>query len=133
MRSSRTIGEVAHECGVAPHLLRQWEDAGLLAPSRENGQRRYSDLDVRLVKFIRHGREAGMGLAELRELFAIRNVEERTVVLQRRKKLLEDRIALAQRELAWLEQGLVCPHPDYRTCPDLAALADQPLPTLSSR
>ncbi|EXG80455.1 MerR family transcriptional regulator [Cryptosporangium arvum] len=123
----RSIGEVSNACGVSQHLLRQWEDAGLLSPQRSRGQRRYSDLDVRLVRFIQRGRELGMGLGELREMFAIRDVAERTAVLQRRKKLLEDRIALAQQELAFVERGLECPHPDYRTCPDLAEIVQQPI------
>lgn len=123
----RSIGEVSRVCGVSQHLLRQWEDAGLLSPQRSHGQRRYSELDVRMVRFIQRGREVGMGLGELREVFAIRTVAERTAVLQRRKKLLEDRIALAQQELAFVEQGLNCPHPDYRTCPDLAEIVQQPI------
>ncbi|WP_344653141.1 MerR family transcriptional regulator [Cryptosporangium japonicum] len=122
----RSIGEVAAVCGVSPHLLRQWEDAGLLEPAREHGQRRYSELDVRLVRFIRFGRELGLGLAELRELFATRSVEERAVLLKRRKAMLEHRIAVAARQLELIEEGLACPYPDVRYCPDLIALAEQP-------
>ncbi len=112
---------------MSQHLLRQWEDAGLLSPQRMHGQRRYNDLDVRLVKFIRLARELGIGLGELREIFAIRSVAERTAVLQRRKAQLEHEIALANRQLEMIEHGLECPYPDYRTCPELAAITEKAL------
>jgi DNA-binding transcriptional MerR regulator len=126
MRSTQTIGQVAEACDVAPHLLRQWEDAGLLTPARVHGQRRYSELDIRLVRFTRIGRELGIGLAELRALFATRTVEERRALLQQRKTQLEHQIALASRQLEMIEEGLTCPYPDIRFCPDLMALAEQP-------
>ncbi|MFB9320154.1 helix-turn-helix domain-containing protein [Cryptosporangium minutisporangium] len=127
MRSSRTIGQAAQECGVRVHLLRQWEDAGLLTPARVHGQRRYTEPDVLQVKLIKFGRELGIGLAGLRELLAVRDTADRDAVLRRRKQQLEHHIALARRQLELIEHGLACPHPDYRSCPDAVALAGQPV------
>ena len=54
------IGELARRTGVAPRLLRYYEEQGLLAPGRrENGYRSYDDADVaqveRIVGLVRSG------------------------------------------------------------------------------
>lgn len=117
-----TIGQLADRCGVAPHVLRHWETAGLLTPARQHGQRRYTEDDARQVALIQIGRELGLGLAELRELLGAHDATERDVVLRRQRAVVQRRIALAQRHLALIEHGLNCAHPDYRSCPEVAAM-----------
>ncbi|SHN48239.1 MerR family transcriptional regulator [Cryptosporangium aurantiacum] len=119
-----TIGQVAARYGVAPHVLRHWEDAGLLSPSRENGQRRYSEVDVLQVRLTRIGRELGLGLGEIRELFTVHDTGDRAEALVRQRAVVEKRIAQARRRLELIEGALLCPHPDYRTCPELAAMLE---------
>jgi DNA-binding transcriptional MerR regulator len=57
---TRTIGELAHRLGVTPATLRNWEEAGILTPSREGatGYRVYRAEDVRdaeLAHLLRRG------------------------------------------------------------------------------
>lgn len=56
---SMTIGELARRLGVTPASLRNWEDAGILAPGRDRtGHRVYSPADVRdaeLAHLLRRG------------------------------------------------------------------------------
>ncbi|SEM07114.1 TioE family transcriptional regulator [Rhodococcus maanshanensis] len=57
---TRTIGELAHHLRVTPATLRNWEDAGILAPARDpgTGYRRYPASDVRdaeLAHLLRRG------------------------------------------------------------------------------
>nr|WP_232014019.1 TioE family transcriptional regulator [Glycomyces terrestris] len=55
-----TVGELAHRLRVTPATLRNWEEAGVLAPERDRatGYRRYGPADVRdaeLAHLLRRG------------------------------------------------------------------------------
>ncbi|MFI6042719.1 TioE family transcriptional regulator [Nocardia sp. NPDC051321] len=57
---TRTIGELAHQLRVTPATLRNWENAGILAPARDpaTGYRRYDASDIRdahLADLLRRG------------------------------------------------------------------------------
>ncbi|WP_433655382.1 TioE family transcriptional regulator [Nocardia sp. CA-128927] len=57
---TRTIGELAHRLRITPATLRNWEAAGILAPTRDpaTGYRRYSASDLRdahLTDLLRRG------------------------------------------------------------------------------
>jgi DNA-binding transcriptional MerR regulator len=57
---TRTIGELAHQLRVTPATVRNWEDAGILVPTRDpvTGFRRYDASDVRdaeLAHLLRRG------------------------------------------------------------------------------
>lgn len=57
---TRTIGELAHQLRVTPATLRNWENAGILAPARDpaTGYRRYDANDLRdahLTDLLRRG------------------------------------------------------------------------------
>ncbi|AQA24829.1 merR HTH regulatory family protein [Rhodococcus sp. MTM3W5.2] len=57
---TRTIGELAHHLRVTPATLRNWEGAGILAPTRDpaTGYRHYRAIDVRdaeLAHLLRRG------------------------------------------------------------------------------
>lgn len=57
---TRTIGELAHQLNVTPATLRNWEDAGILTPTRDRTTdfRRYDANDVRdaeLAHLLRRG------------------------------------------------------------------------------
>ncbi|HWV26917.1 MAG TPA: MerR family transcriptional regulator, partial [Aeromicrobium sp.] len=44
---THSIGEVADRFGIATHVLRHWEDMGLLTPQRDTAdRRRYVDDDL---------------------------------------------------------------------------------------
>ncbi len=69
--SDLSIGEVSRRTGVAPSALRFYEESGVLpAARRVNGQRRYDEELVDLVKVARFAQSVGFTLAEIRALLA---------------------------------------------------------------
>lgn len=112
-----TIGELAHEFGLATHVLRHWESMGLLQPGRDGvGQRRYGDADLIRVALILIGKEAGFGLRELQILLGTDNPMSHPELFQRHVAALEDRIARATAAKQLIEHALACPIP-FETCP----------------
>jgi MerR family transcriptional regulator, redox-sensitive transcriptional activator SoxR len=68
MKSLR-IGDVARAAGVAPSAIRYYEKCGLLPkPSRRSRQRQYDPEIVGYLEIVAIAREAGMTIAEIREL-----------------------------------------------------------------
>lgn len=66
-----TIGEVAARSGVATSALRFYEETGLIAARRTDGnQRRYERAVLRRIAFVQAGRAAGIPLKEIGEALA---------------------------------------------------------------
>lgn len=64
-----TIGTVARLIGEHPETLRVWERNGLLNPERVNNQRRYSNTDLKRLKFIKYLlHEKGLNIAGVKQL-----------------------------------------------------------------
>lgn len=74
-----TIGRLARQAGLHVQTLRYYETEGLLVPSARTpgGQRRYSAADARRLHFIRHAREFGFSVEQIRELLALASEGER--------------------------------------------------------
>lgn len=68
-----TIGELSRRSGVKVPTIRYYEEIGLLAapPRTGGGQRRYGAEAVRRLNFIRHARELGFEIGDIRELAAM--------------------------------------------------------------
>lgn len=68
-----SIGELSRRTGVKVPTIRFYEEAGLLkAPERSSGnQRRYGTAAVERLGFIRHSRELGFSLEDVRELIEL--------------------------------------------------------------
>jgi DNA-binding transcriptional MerR regulator len=68
-----TIGALAKEAGVKVPTIRYYEQIGLLeVPPRTGGQqRRYDPEAVRRLNFIRHSRELGFEINDIRELLSL--------------------------------------------------------------
>lgn len=64
------IGKLADATGVSPDTLRYYEKEGLIDPPRRgsNGYRRYDDVHVSRVRFVRSAQALGFSLAEIREV-----------------------------------------------------------------
>ena len=61
-----SVGELAERFGLETHVLRYWEDVGLLAPARDGaGRRRYGSDDVVRVATILSSKVAGMSLEQI--------------------------------------------------------------------
>lgn len=64
-----TIGTVAELLGEHPETLRVWERNGIIAPQREGNRRKYSNLDLKRLKFIKYLiDERGLNLAGVKQL-----------------------------------------------------------------
>ena len=123
-----TIGELARRFGLATHVLRHWESVGLLAPGRAaGGQRRYGDADLARVAMILMGKEAGLGLPEMRELLSTDNPMDHTDLLRRHVAVLERRIAQAQAAKNLVEHALSCPL-SFDECPHARAQIARRIP-----
>ncbi len=74
-----TIGDLAKRTGVKVPTIRFYEDIGLLQkPVRtEGGQRRYGEEEVARLSFIRHARQLGFDVEDVRELLALSAEPER--------------------------------------------------------
>lgn len=70
-----SIGEAAQQSGVKIPTIRYYEQIGLLlAPSRsENNRRHYQTSDLRRLVFIRHARELGFEVDEIRTLLILQD------------------------------------------------------------
>lgn len=70
---SIAIGKLAVIAATKVQTIRYYEEIGLITPfSRtEGGHRVYGPEDVQRLKFIRHARELGFGIGEIRELLQL--------------------------------------------------------------
>jgi regulatory protein, merR len=98
----KRISDAAREAGIAAHVLRHWEDEGILKPMRDSlGHRRYRPEDLSRAAAVRRAQDAGFTLEQIRRFIR--------ATAQDRKALLNDhRSALSnQRERLTRAIGLV--------------------------
>ncbi len=64
------IGDLARQTGVKVPTIRYYEEMGLIdVPERSAGnQRRYTQAELQRLSFIRHSRELGFSIEDIREL-----------------------------------------------------------------
>ncbi|EEE48130.1 HTH-type transcriptional regulator ZntR (plasmid) [Labrenzia sp. THAF191b] len=98
-----TIGGLAKKTGTKVQTIRYYEQIGLLPePDRtEGGQRRYSNEQLDKLSFIRHSRQLGFSLEEIRELLDLCDHPDRPcgkadTIARRQLKQVEQRIARLQ-------------------------------------
>ena len=75
-----SIGELSKQTGVKIPTIRYYEQMGLLAaPERSEGnQRRYCADGLKRLSFIRHSRELGFSIQDIRELLELSQHPEET-------------------------------------------------------
>lgn len=127
--NSLSIGQLAKHAGVAIDTVRYYERSGLLRPADRlaSGYRRYGDLELRRLRFIRRAKVLGFSLDEVRELLALGSQESVAGIRQAAVAKLAD---LDRRllELQRIREGLctlvdACPgHGRADACPILEAL-----------
>ncbi|WP_165990200.1 MerR family transcriptional regulator [Streptomyces sp. YIM 98790] len=124
-----TIGELAGRFGLATHVLRHWEDMGVLVPARRvGGQRRYAPGQAAEVAMILLGKESGFSLEEIRRFADGPGRADRRALLLRRRAGLLERIAAARASLALVEHALECDAEDFRRCPEFLRTVTARLP-----
>lgn len=116
-----SVGDVAHSFGLATHVLRHWEDVGLLHPERDNaGRRRYTRSDVVRVAVIIRNKSAGMSLDQIAVLLDA-DAEGRRRVLAGHIERVQERMRDMRLSLEMTTHALECSAHDVATCPNFAA------------
>ena len=129
------IGELAQRVGVGIDTVRYYERQGLLpVPERlASGYRRYDEVDIARLRFVRRAKALGFTLVEIRELLALsgrREDDMGSLKAAAIEKLSDVEVKLA--ELTRIRDGLralvaSCPgHGALEECPILNALAEDP-------
>lgn len=120
MKSSEapwSIGELADRFAMETHVLRHWEDVGLLAPARDSaGRRRYGADDLVRVAVIVRSKAAGMSLDQIAALLDA-EVAGRHRVLEEHLRDLDRRMAEMEQSRKMTQHALECRAHDIATCP----------------
>ena len=126
MKSSRlSIGDAAARFALPTHVLRHWEDVGLLHPERDGGaRRRYADDDLVRIGVIVRSRNAGMSLAQIGVLLD-EQAPSRHRVLEDHIADLDRRMADMERSRRMTEHALRCRSHDITTCPRFRAIMEE--------
>ena len=133
MKSSlRSIGSVAARFGLETHVLRHWEDEGLVTPGRDGaGRRVYAEEDVVRIAAIVRNKSAGMSLEQIRILLDA-EAAGRHDVLQAHLDDIEERMRSMELWRAMTQHALRCRAHDITNCPRyrgyLADLLDEGSP-----
>lgn len=127
------IGKVAKLAGVSIDTVRYYERNGLLAPAKRlaSGYRRYDELQLSRLRFIRRAQELGFSLKDIRELLGLsaqRDVARVKRAAEKKLEEVEGRLAALERVRKGLSTLIeACPgHGRARDCPILQALAQEP-------
>lgn len=124
------IGEAALASGVSAKMIRHYESVRLLPPAlrTDSGYRQYFDKDVNMLRFIRHSRDLGFSIEQIRELLNLWQNRQRAS--RQVKQLAQAHIAELDAKLnelqtikATLEHLVHCCHGDDRPdCPIIDSL-----------
>ena len=98
-----TIGGLANAAGVGVETVRYYQRRGLLTePARPPGEvRRYSEEDVKRLRFIRSAQAAGFTLNEIKELLDLDASDDRA----RAHELAQARVAAIDEKIAELREA----------------------------
>lgn len=127
-----SIGRLSELSGVKSPTIRYYESIGMIEPPPRSpgGQRRYSDNHLEQLRFIRHGRDLGFGLDDLRALQDLssrpgRSCEEADAIARKQLAEVEHRIAgleAVKRELERMVER--CSHGVVDECRVIQTLSD---------
>lgn len=95
-----SIGIMSRQTGTKVQTIRYYEQIGLLPePERtQGGQRRYHKADLDRLSFIRHARQLGFPLQDIRDMLGMadhpqQSCEEVDLIAQRQLREVEQRLA----------------------------------------
>ncbi|MEW2015277.1 MerR family transcriptional regulator [Rhodococcus sp. NPDC076796] len=110
------IGEVAREIDVPTHVLRHWDDAGVVVPERlPSGHRDYSEEHVRRLQVLRACQGVGISLADIR-LILHRDEPERTAVIEKQLTRIRRQQAQLDHAERFLAHVVSCTHDLLTRC-----------------
>ena len=123
---SLSIKKYAQAGDVGVETIRFYQRKGLLdTPGKGNGIRRYGEVDVRRLRFIRMAQRAGFTLEEIRELLALDSGQDR----QRARELARAKVAKLKEQIAEMERARDYLQKLARQC---SAKTSGPCPILAS-
>lgn len=115
------IGEIAARFGLDTHVLRHWEDCGLVTPDRDGaGRRRYSEEHLTRIAVVVRSKGAGMSLDQIRVLLDA-EAWGRHQILEAHLADLERRMAEMERSREMTLHALRCRAHDVANCPSFRA------------
>jgi len=115
------IGDAAARLGIESHVLRHWEEVGVLVPRRlRSGHRDYDEDSLDHARLIRVAQAAGMSLAEIRE-FATADRDQRRTAITSHQDRLRRQMTLLQAMDGFLTHVGDCVHPVLSKCPECSA------------
>lgn len=134
MSSPMNIGDAARATGVSAKMIRHYESVGLFPEARrtDSGYRLYGDKELATLRFIRHSRDLGFSLEQIRALLDLwlnRRRPSRQVKALAQAHL--DEIDRKLHELQAMKATLAhlvhcCAGDDRPDCPIIDSLADEP-------
>jgi Cu(I)-responsive transcriptional regulator len=97
------IGQVAAATGVSAKMIRHYEEIGLTkAPGRTGSNyRTYSENDLHVLRFIRHARTLGFGMADIKQLLGLWQNKSRSSAAV--KRVAGKHVADLQRKIVELQ------------------------------
>ena len=132
MQREVPIGVLARETGVKVPTIRYYESVGLLPePARSPSNRRtYGERDVQRLNFIRHARELGFEVDQIRELLTLadqpqRPCSEADAIAREHLVDIESKIARLTALRTEVQRMLAsCAHGSIADCRVIEVLAD---------
>jgi Cu(I)-responsive transcriptional regulator len=124
------IGEAAKASGVSAKMIRHYESLGLFPEVRrtEAGYRQYTDKELATLRFIRHSRDLGFSLEQIRELLGLwqnrrRSSRQVRALAEAHIEELDAKLRELQAMKATLAHLVHCCHGDDRPdCPIIESL-----------
>ena len=129
-----SIGELSRQTGVKIPTIRYYEQMGLIcAPERSAGnQRRYSRTELSRLSFIKHARDLGLTIEDIRELLTLSAhpempCAEANRIAANHLGAIRERIAQLQRLEAELARMSTCNAENIENCYVIESLSNHAL------
>lgn len=99
-----SIGELSRKTGVKIPTIRYYEQTGLVTPPERTAgnQRRYSNTELDRLTFLKHARELGLSIDDIRELLDLSTHPEQPCTNANR--IAENHLAHIRDKIAKLQQ-----------------------------
>jgi DNA-binding transcriptional MerR regulator len=121
-QTGQRIGDAAAALGVAPHVLRHWEDVGLLRPKRlSSGHRAYDEQIIGQARMIQICQRAGLSLADIGALGA-GDRAHRIALIEKKRAEIAEHLAQVRLADAFLAHVVTCTHEVISECAECSAL-----------
>lgn len=126
-----SIGQLSAQTGVKVPTIRYYEQAGLIAAAERSAgnQRRYTQHGLERLAFIRHARDLGFALDDIRELIKLSNHPDQGCleaheIAERHLMAVRERIANLRRLESELQRLSAHDHGQVADCNVIRSLAD---------